>query len=372
MVDTPITLNHSNENYSILFLGFHVGSTVHYTMTGYAPVIAVITSIDDSNPLQTFYELTCHDGSTIDTMTTKISVIPTTMFEIFALHDKAIYSKQGSIPIVVTVMHTDHPAYIVKQNKGTEIATIFKYLSVFKHRHSLDNVLSTPEKLHQLIVRSPPTCFDKPNVIHPDGYECFSPTTQSALQTFGKLNVHDHNTMTAAPTSKDSLFDGTPLKIRDLQVQLGEFVEIEHLNNTGILFINDHTGIKQNIFQDTAFLTLTDFEQADELHNIGNLKPDQDLQKISTLLFQKLQNLCTPDFQSTMRTTYKDFYGTSFFLYYAHILEHCNLSGVGVVIDMEQYMEQLTNANLIVLFKSHHFNVIKFFADIVQIVESLH
>ena len=180
------------------------------------------------------------------------------------------------------------------------------------------------------------------------------------------------STITAAPASKDSLFDSTPLKIWDLQVQWGEFVEIEYLNNTGFLFLDDYIRVKQNIFCDTAILKLTDFEKADKLQNIGNFKSDQDLCKILTLLFQKLQNLCTPDFQTIMRTTYKDFYGKSFFLYYAHILEHCNLSGVGVVIDMEQFMEQLTNANLIVLFKTHHFKVIKFFDDVVQIVESLH
>ena len=371
-VDTPITLNHSRGNSSISSFGFHVGNTVHYTMTGYAPVTAVITSIDDSDPLQTFYDLKCCDGSTIDTVAKYLSTIPTAVFGTFSLFDKAIYSKQGSIPVVVTVVHTDHPAYIVKRHDGSEVATISKYLSVFKYHDSWNHVLPTPETLRRLIVTSPPICPDIPVVIHPDGYERFSPTTKSTLQTFSKLNVRERTTITAAPICKDALFDGTPLKIRDLQVQLGEFVEIEHLNNTGFLFIDDYTGVKRNIFRDTAFLKLTDFEKADKLQNIGNLTSDQDLRKISTLLFQKLQNLCTPDFQTTMRTTYKDFYGTSFFLYYAHILEHCNLSGVGVVIDMEQFMEQLTNANLIVLFKTHHFNVIKFFADVVRIVESLH
>ena len=163
--------------------------------------------------------------------------------------------------------------------------------------------------------------------------------------------MHERTTITAAPICKDALFDGTPLKIWDLQVQLGEFVEIEHLTNTGFLFIDDYTGVKQNIFCDTAFSELTDFEKADKLQNIGNLKSDQDLQHFLTLLFQKLQNLCTPDFQTTMCTTYKDFYGTSFFLYYAHILEHCNFSGVGVVIDMEQFTKQLTNVKVVYLEK---------------------
>lgn len=83
-------------------------------------------------------------------------------------------------------------------------------------------------------------------------------------------------------------FDGTSSKIRDLQVQLGKFVEIEHLNNTGFLFIDNFAGSKQNIFCDTMFLTHTDFEKANKLFDTGNLQADQDLCKISTLLFLKV------------------------------------------------------------------------------------
>ena len=53
-------------------------------------------------------------------------------------------------------------------------------------------------------------------------------------------------------------------------------------------------------------LNVTDFEKTNKPQSIGNRKSDQDLCKISTLPFQ---NLCTPDFQSTMWTTTKDFCG---------------------------------------------------------------
>jgi hypothetical protein len=37
--------------------------------------------------------------------------------------------------------------------------------------------------------------------------------------------------MMATPTSMETLFDGTPSQMRDLQVQLGEFADIEHHHN---------------------------------------------------------------------------------------------------------------------------------------------
>ena len=151
--------------------------------------MAFITLIGNSDPLQTFYDLKCCDGSTINTVAKYISAIPTAVFGTFSLYDKAIYSKQGLIPVVVTAVHTNHPAYIVKRHDGTEVATISKYLSVFKNHDSRNQVLPTPEILNQLIVSSLPIFSDIPAVIHPDGYERFSPTTKSTLQTFSNLNV---------------------------------------------------------------------------------------------------------------------------------------------------------------------------------------
>jgi hypothetical protein len=175
--------------------------------------------------------LTCCDGSKIDIVANYISAIPTAVFETFSLYDKAIYSKQGSIPVVVTAVHTNHPAYTVNQHDGTEVTTISKYLSVFKNHDSWNKVLPTPEILHRLIVSSLPIFPDIPVVIHPDGYERFSSTTKSILETFSNLNVREQINHHSSACFQGFPFDGTPLKIRDLQVPLGEFVEIEHLNN---------------------------------------------------------------------------------------------------------------------------------------------
>jgi hypothetical protein len=172
------------------------------------------------------------------------------------------------------------------------------------------------------------------------------------------MTFKDRENMVKAPTQADALFDGTPSKMQDLQLQLSEFIELNHLEHTGFLTIPDHSGIERDIFRDAAFLKLPDFERADKLYCSDNNESTRDLRKISALLFQKLQNLCSPAFQATMRSTYKPFYFTSFLLYYSYMLEHCNLSGVGAVIDMEVYMKQLTHTSLTALFKTHLYNVI--------------
>ena len=59
-----------------------------------------------------------------------------------------MYSKHRSIPIVVTAIFTDHPTNIIKENDGTEVATISKYLSPYEPHDSWKQVLSTHEKLH--------------------------------------------------------------------------------------------------------------------------------------------------------------------------------------------------------------------------------
>ena len=46
-------------------------------MTRYAPVTTVNNFIDDSDPLQTFFELTCFDECTINVVAKGISTIST-------------------------------------------------------------------------------------------------------------------------------------------------------------------------------------------------------------------------------------------------------------------------------------------------------
>ena len=80
-------MKHSHENFCISFIGFHVGNTVPYTMIGYTPKTTVISSIDDSDPLQTFYDLICCDVSAINNMAKYISTIPTAKKGTFSLFD---------------------------------------------------------------------------------------------------------------------------------------------------------------------------------------------------------------------------------------------------------------------------------------------
>ena len=69
---------------------------------------------------------------------------------------------------------------------------------------------------------------------------------------------------------------------------------------------------------------------------------------------------------------YKDFYKTSSLIYYSCLLEHCNCSSIGAIIDMGKFFDQLTHANLTALFKTQQFDVIQLFADVARIFEALH
>ena len=156
--------------------------------------------------------------------------------------------------------------------------------------------------------------------------------------------------------------------MQDLQCQLGEFMTIEHFHHTGFLSIPDVRGVPRDIFRDSHSLVLGDFERA-EARLLADTSPSGlALAKLSTLLFLKLQNLCNPIFQATLRSTYKTFYGTSFLLYYAYMLEYCHMSGVGTVIDIEHTRDQLSQAKLVLAFRTFIYDVIKFFAEIVRLV----
>jgi hypothetical protein len=159
--------------------------------------------------------------------------------------------------------------------------------------------------------------------------------------------------------------------MQDFQCQFGEFMTIENFHHTGLLSILDARGVPRDIFRDSNSLVLSDFERADARLLSDSSPSGLALAKLSTLLFLKLQNLCTPAFQATLRGSYKPFYGTSFLLYYAYMLEYCHMSGVGTVIDIELAREQLSQSKLVLAFRTHLYDVVKFFADIVRLVDQL-
>ena len=98
----------------------------------------------------------------------------------------------------------------------------------------------------------------------------------------------------------------------------------------------------------------------------------QALAKLSTLIFLKLQNSCTPIFQAILRSTYKPFYGTSFFLYYAYMLEYCHMSGVGTVIDIKNVREQLSQqAKPVLAFRSFLYDAVKISIQLGSMIKSI-
>ena len=50
------------------------------------------------------------------------------------------------------------------------------------------------------------------------------------------------------------------------------------------------------------------------------------------------------------------------------MLEYCHMSGVGTVIDIEHTCDQLSQAKLVLAFRTFIYDVIKFFAEIVRLV----
>ena len=83
---------------------------------------------------------------------------------------------------------------------------------------------------------------------------------------------------------------------------------IEHFHHTGFLSIPDVRGVPRDIFRDSHSLVLGDFEHAEARLLADTAASGLALAKLSTLLFLKLQNLCTPVFQATLRGSYKPFY----------------------------------------------------------------
>ena len=65
-----------------------------------------------------------------------------------------------------------------------------------------------------------------------------------------------------------------------------------------------------------------------------------------------------------MHANHKLFYNTSFLLYYGTLLERCQLTGIGSIIDVKTYSDQLSMSALTALFKRHNFDVILLFSDI--------
>ena len=96
--------------------------------------------------------------------------------------------------------------------------------------------------------------------------------------------------------------------MQDFQCQLGEFMTIEHFHHNGLLSILDVRGMPRDIIRDSSSLVLGDFERADVWLLSDSSPSGLALAKLSTLLFLKLQNLCTPVFQATLRGSYKPFY----------------------------------------------------------------
>lgn len=198
-----------------------------------------------------------------------------------------------------------------------------------------------------------------------DSFSGFSPGTKQVLLSVDHLSFRDRHTLTAPPPLiASSLFDGVPSSMQDLQCQLGEFMQIEHFHHTGFLSIPDACGVPRDIFRDSNSLVLSDFERAEARLLADTTPAGIALAKLSTLLFLKLQNLCTPAFQALLRGSYKPFYGTSFLLYYAYMLEYCHLLGVGTVIDIEIARDQLSPAKLVLAFRTYLYDVVKFFAAI--------
>jgi hypothetical protein len=384
--DTPTTVNPGNKtDFSSILLPrrpifFHTGDSVIYnhSKSNSPPVRAVVLSVDAADPLDITYEIRTQGGLIVDTVSRYLAHAPPSHSIFFSLNDKVIYSKKGSPPLLVTIHHVDHPAYVVQRADGTEFHTLFKFLTSIDSQEvdcfsdTITNATSSDDNFKSASDGQSTTIFSPSPSVVDISHDQFSPGTRSVVKAFGSMTFKDRENMVKAPMQTDALFDGTPSKMHDLQLQLSEFIELNHLEHTGFLTIPDQSGVERDIFRDAAFLKLPDFERADKLYYSDDNESSRNLRKISALLFQKLQNLCNPEFQATMRSTYKPFYSTSFLLYYSYMLEHCNLSGVGAVIDMEVYMEQLTHTSLTTLFKTHLYDVIRFFAAVIRIMESLH
>ena len=113
---------------------------------------------------------------------------------------------------------------------------------------------------------------------------------------------------------------------------------------------------------------MEDFVHANDLL-IANTSPaGAALCQVSLLLFQWLQNFCMPTFQTTMCANHKLFYKTSFLLYYGTMLERCQLTGIGSIIDVKTYHDQLSKPAFTALFKMHNFDVILLFSDIAHLM----
>ena len=227
-----------------------------------------------------------------------------------------------------------------------------------------------------MLFRSPITSVNttvETSTVHPPStppaglastFSAFTPSTAATLHAVVALSQRDQTALVAPPSAPALLFDGTPAKMKDLQCQFAKHVDIFNYAKTGFLLIPDADGICRDIFQDSMYLLMEDFVHANDLL-IANTSPTgAALCQVSLLHFQHLQNFCTPTCQTTMHANHKLFYNTSFLLYYGTLLERCQLTGIGSIIDVKTYSDQLSMSALTALFKRHNFDVILVFSDI--------
>ena len=339
---------------------------------------------EDSDPLH------CNNSSILST-------------PIFIIHQTVLYIKQvPPVPVLILDIDSTEPTLLCfteQTQEGHVFDTISRFLCIIPD-HVANYMASFPQPpleisvghltpIHNFPTLDPASVVVpitsvnttvETSTVHPPStppfglastFSAFTPSTAATLHAVVTLSQQDQTALVAPPSSPALLFDGTPAKMKDLQCQFAEHVNIHNYAKTGFLLLPDADGICCDIFQDLTYLLMEDFVCANDLL-IANTSPaGAALHQVSLLLFQRLQNFCTPTFQTTMCTNHMLFYKTSFLLYYGTMLEWCQLTGIGSIIDVETYHDQLSKPALTALFKRHNFDVILLFSDITCLMAHL-
>lgn len=322
---------------------------------------------------------------------------------IFTIHQTVLYIKQvPPIPVIILDIDYTEPSllcFTVQTQQGHVFDTVSRFLCIIPD-HVANYIASFPRPPLEISVGDltpihhfptlDPTSVVVPipsvnttvetSIVHPPStppaglastFSAFTPSTAATLHAVVTLSQRDQTALVTPPSAPALLFDGTPAKMKDLQCQFAEHIDIRNYAKTGFLLIPDADGICRDIFQDSTYLLMEDFVRANDLLLANTSPAGAALRQVSLLLFQRLQNFCTPTFQTTMRANHKLFYKTSFLLYYGTMLERCQLTGIGSIIDVETYRDQLSKSALIALFKRHNFDVILLFSDITRLMAHL-
>jgi hypothetical protein len=338
------------------------------------------------------------DSDTLNCNSSPVLSIP-----VYIIHQTVLYIKQvPPVPVLILDIDSTEPlllCFIVKTHQGHVFDTLSRFLCIVPD-HIAAYIASFPQPLLEISVGNltpiqhfphlgpcfchchshfyQPLCqdFNCPSTLDQQAglastFSPFTPSTAATLHAVVSLSQQDQTALVAPHFSPALLFDGTPAKMKDLQCQFAQCIEICNYAKTGFLLIPDADGICHDIFQDSTYLLMEDFVCANDLL-IANTSPaGAALCQVSLLLFQHIQNFCTPTFQTTMRADHKLFYKTSFLLYYGTMLERCQLTGIDSIIDVKTYCDQLSKSALTALLNRHNFDVILLFSDITCLMAHL-